>query len=98
MHGKWFLGVFGFGALILLIVGLSVAFSAIAAAAIAFLLIVVLLIAFSVRRGSQVGSEHAAAAADRRRSDHVPSPRQQGAPRSGEGGAEEASNVRLTGG
>jgi len=98
MSGKGFLAVIGLTGLILLTIGLAIAASAVIAVAIGFELIAGILFAFSARRSRQVGSEHAAVAADRRHSDHVAKPPpDRGAPRSGEGGAEEAHRVRVTG-
>ena len=66
MYGKWFLSVTALGAIVLFVVGLASAFSALVAVAIALLVAVVLLYAFAARRSRLVGAEHATAAGERR--------------------------------
>ena len=87
MYGKWFLFAFGLAAVVLLGIGLvAAAWAPIFAAAIALLVILALLFGFSGRRSREVGSEHAAAAEDRREAGQAARPSASAAPQSGEGG------------
>jgi MFS superfamily sulfate permease-like transporter len=98
MYGKWFLTVFGLAAVILLVVALMTAFSALIAVGVGLLLGFIVLLVLSTRRTRQVGAEHATAAAERRDAGQTERPTATGAPRSGEGDAGAAHRVRLRGG
>jgi hypothetical protein len=97
MWGKWFTSVVAVVGVILLIVGLLVAFSALAAVGIAVVVIAGILYLLAARRGGQVGAEHATAAEDRRRAGQGARASASAAPRSGEGDSDAAHAVRTTG-
>jgi hypothetical protein len=97
MYGKWFLTVFGLGAVILLIVGLMTAFPALLAVAIGLLLGSIAVYVLAARRRGQVGREHAVVTQERRQAGETARPGASGAPRSGEGDAGAAHRVRLRG-
>ena len=97
MYGKWFLTVFGFGAVILLVIALMTAFPALLAVGIGVVLGFLAVYAFAARRSAQVGGEHGAAAEARRQAGQGARPSASGAPRAGEGDAEAAHRVRVEG-
>jgi membrane protein implicated in regulation of membrane protease activity len=98
MWGKWFTSVMAVAGVILLIVGLLAAFSALAAVGIAAVVIAIILYALAVRRSGQVGAERRSAAEERRRAGQGTRAGASGAPRSGEGDVDAAAAVRTTGG
>jgi hypothetical protein len=95
VYGKWFLTVFGFGAAILLIVGLMTAFAALVAVAIGLLLILMAVGVLAARRTRQVGAEGSTGSEERRGTGQSAAPSASGAPRSGEGDAGAAHRARL---
>jgi membrane protein implicated in regulation of membrane protease activity len=97
MYGKWFLAVFGLGALLLLIVALMTAFPALLAVVIGLLVGSIAVYSFSARRTRQVGGEHETATEERRQAGQTGRPSASGAPAAGEGDAEAAHQARLKG-
>ena len=99
MYGKWFVFVFGFGLLVLFVIGMiATAYAPIFAVGIALLIAAFLLGGMAARRGSQVGSERSTAAQERREAGQAARPSANAAPRGGEGEAGQAHRVRVTGG
>jgi len=86
MYGKWFLFAFGGGIVALLVIALiATAYAPIFAVAIAILLALAILVGRAGRRTQQVGSEHHAAAEERRQAGQAARPSADAAPQSGEG-------------
>jgi len=86
MYGKWFLSVFGFGILVLLVIALLAApWVPILAVAIALVIGGAIWMRQGTKRTQQLGSEHAAAARDRREAGQPARPSATAAPHSGEG-------------
>jgi hypothetical protein len=86
MYGKWFLFAFGFGIVVLVGIALiATAYAPIFAVVIALLLAVAIVFHRSTQRTRQVGTEHAAAAEERRQAGQPARPSASAAPRSGEG-------------
>lgn len=86
MYGKWFLFVFGFGIIVLLVIALLAApWVPILAAAIALVIGGAIWVRQGTKRTREVGSEHAAAASDRREAGQPARPSATAAPHSGEG-------------
>jgi hypothetical protein len=99
MYGKWFLFAFGFGLLVLFVIGMiATAYAPIFAVAIALLVGVFLFAGMATRRGSQVGSERSSAAQERREAGQGARPSASAAPRGGEGEASRAHRAPATGG
>jgi Flp pilus assembly protein TadB len=99
MYGKWFLFAFGFGLLVLFVIGMiATAYAPIFAVAIALLVAVFLLGGMAARRGSQVGSERSSAAQERREAGQTARPTATAEPRGGEGDAGQAHRAPVTGG
>jgi Flp pilus assembly protein TadB len=97
MYGKWFAIAFGFGLLVLFVIGMiATAYAPIFAVAIALLVAVVVIWGMSARRTSQVGSERSAAAQERREAGQSARPSATSAPRGGEGQAGAAHRARVT--
>jgi hypothetical protein len=89
---------FGFGLLVLFVIGLvATAFAPIFAVAIAVLVAAMIIFGLSARRTSEVGSERSAARQDRREAGQGHRPSASAAPRGGEGQAAEAHRARITG-
>ena len=97
MYGKWFLSVFGLGAVILLIVALMTAFSALAAVAIGLFVGSMVMWVLAAGRTRQVGAERETSAEERRQAGQTEFSAASGAPQSGEGDAGAAQRVRLRG-
>jgi predicted lipid-binding transport protein (Tim44 family) len=86
MYGKWFMWTAGVIFVVLLAIGLiAVPWVAIFAVVIAFLIALAFLFSRASQRRQQLGSEHAAAAEDRRQAGQPARPSASAAPRSGEG-------------
>ena len=99
MYGKWFVFVFGFGLLVLFVIGMiATAYAPIFAVGIALLIAAFLLGGMAARRGSQVGSERSTAAQERREAGQAARPSANAAPRGGEGEAGQAHRAPVTGG
>jgi hypothetical protein len=99
MYGKWFLFAFGFGLLVLFVIGMiATAYAPIFAVGIALLIAVFLLGGMAARRGSQVGSERSTAAQERREAGQGARPSTGAEPRGGEGEAGQAHRAPVTGG
>jgi Flp pilus assembly protein TadB len=98
VYGTWFLIVVSFFLVVFLAIGLIVWAPIIIAVVIALVVIAGVVWSRSRRRTQQVGSEHAAAAQERRDADQIERPSASGAPASGEGGAAEAQRARLSAG
>jgi hypothetical protein len=99
MYGKWFLFAFGFGLLVLFVIGMiATAYAPIFAIAIALLVAAFLLAGMATRRASQVGSERSTAAQERREAGQSARPSANASPRGGEGEAGQAHRAAATGG
>jgi hypothetical protein len=99
MYGKWLLFAFGFGLLVLFVIGtIATAYAPIFAVGIVLLVGAFLLAGMASRRGSQVGSERSAAAQERREAGQGARPSANAAPRGGEGEAGQAHRAAVTGG
>jgi uncharacterized protein (DUF58 family) len=84
MYGKWFLLAFSVGIIILFSIALT-PFVAVFAVALGLLLAAAVVVGRAGRRSQQVGSEHGAAAEERRQAGQEARPSASAAPRSGEG-------------
>jgi membrane protein implicated in regulation of membrane protease activity len=99
MYGRWFLIAFGFGLLVLFVIGMiATAYAPIFAVGIALLIAAFLLAGMATRRGSQVGSERTSAAQERREAGQGARATASASPRGGEGEAGQAHRAPLTGG
>ena len=99
MYGKWFLFAFGFGLLVLFVIGMiATAYAPIFAVGIALLIAVFLLGGMASRRSSQIGSERSSAAQERREAGQSARPTVTAEPRGGEGDASQAHRAPVTGG
>jgi len=97
MYGRWFLIAFGFGLLVLFIIGLiATAYAPIFAVAIVVLVLVGLWLGAGARRASQVGSEGSAAAQERREAGQGARPSATAEPSGGEGQVGAAHRARIT--
>ena len=86
MYGKWFLFTFGIGILVLLAIALIAApWVPIIAVAIALVIGAAIWLRQGTKRTQQLGSEHEAAAEDRRQAGQPARPSATAAPHSGEG-------------
>jgi hypothetical protein len=86
MYGKWVTFVFAGCLIVLLGIALiATAYAPIFAVVIALLVAFAIVYGLSTQRTKQVGSEHAAAAQERREADQGGRPSATGAPASGEG-------------
>jgi hypothetical protein len=98
MYGKWFLFAFGFGLLVLFVIGMiATAYAPIFAIGIALVLGAFLLGGMATRRSSQLGSERSAAAQERREAGQSARPSASAEPRGGEGDAGQAHRASVTG-
>ena len=86
MYGRWFLFAFGIVIVALLAIALiATAYAPIFAVVIALLIAVAFVFHRSTQRTRQVGTEHAAAAEERRQAGQPERPSASAAPQSGEG-------------
>ena len=99
MYGRWFLFAFGFGLLVLFVIGMiATAYAPIFAIGIALLIGVFLLAGMATRRSSQVGSERSTAAQERREAGQSARHSASASPRGGEGEAGQAHRAPVSGG
>jgi len=99
MYGKWLLSVVGVVLVVLFIVGMiATAYAPIFAVGIAVVVGIFLFAGMASRRGSQVGSEGAAAAQERREAGQGARPSATASPSGGEGDAGQAHRAAVTGG
>jgi MFS superfamily sulfate permease-like transporter len=86
VYGRWFSFAFGFAAVVLLGVALIASvYAPIFAVVIALLIALAFILNRATRRTQQLGSEHAAAAEERRQAGQPARPSASAAPHSGEG-------------
>jgi hypothetical protein len=99
VYGRWFLIAFGFGLVVLFVIGMiATAYAPIFAVGIALVIAVFLVAGMAMRRGSQVGSERTAAAQERLEDGHSARPTASSSPRGGEGETGRAHRAPVTGG